>query len=104
VLRPKAGAPQHSCDLGGIVLVIVANREHPDLYRRQPHREGAGVMLVRARQRSAPPTRQRPVDHGRPMALVVGADVLEAEALRQLQVHLGTSTSASYGDGVRDLH
>ena len=54
-------------------------------------------------KRSTEPNK-RPVDHDRPVALVVGADVLELEALRQLEVELHRRHLPGPPDGVAGLH
>jgi hypothetical protein len=47
---------------------------------------------------------QRAVDHHRPVALVVGADVFEPEALRELEVELDGRHLPGAPDGVARLH
>ena len=63
-----------------------------------------GVVLEQDRRRSARSCRTSAVDHDRPVALVVGADVLELEALRHLEVELDGRHLPRAPDGVLRLH
>src|SRR3954451_6301058 len=44
-LRPETLALEAVGDAHGVGVVVVAHRQHLDLHRRQPRREGAGVVL-----------------------------------------------------------
>ena len=74
-----------------------------DLHRRQPRREGAGVCSSSTpKNRSNEPNSARWIIAG-PVALVVGADVLEVEAVRELEVDLDGRQLPAPADGVADV-
>ena len=66
----------------------LGDRQHLDLHRRQPRRERPGVVLEQHAEEPFDRTEQRPVQHDRPVAGVVGADVLEVEPLGVVEVGL----------------
>ena len=101
---PEAVALQPVDDAGGVGVVVAAHREHPDLLRGQPGRERAGVVLHEHAEEPLDRAEQRAVDHDRLVALVVGADVLDAEALGRLEVELDGGHLPGAADGVAGLH
>ena len=82
----------------------VGHRQHQHLHRRQPGREGPGVVLDEDAEEPLHRPEQRPVDHDRAVAGVVRARVLEAEELRQLEVDLDGGQLPRAADGVARLH
>ena len=62
--------------------------DEPDLLRREPERERAGVVLDQHRGEPLERAEDRPVDHHRPVPLVVLAHVLHVEPLGQAEVAL----------------
>ena len=66
----------------------VADRDDRRLHRRQPQRERARVVLDQHAEEALHRAEQRAVDHARPVLAAVLADVLEVEALGQVEVEL----------------
>ena len=66
----------------------LADREDPDLDRREPERERAAVVLDQDPDEALERAEERAVDHVRRVLLVVGAHVGEPEAGRHLRVEL----------------
>ena len=100
----KPSARSRSTSRARVVVVAVGDRQHRDLHRREPRRERAGVVLDEDREEPLDRAEQRAVDHHRPVALVVGADVLELEALRELEVELDGRELPRATDRVARLH
>ena len=73
------------------------------LDRRQPDREGAGVVLDQAADEALHRAEQRAVDHHRAVALAVLADVVDVEALGQVEVDLDRRTRPLAAEGVDPL-
>ncbi len=88
----------------GVVGVGIGHRDDADLLGAQPRRQRAGVVLNEHGHEALDRAEQRPVDHDRLVALVVGADVLQPEALRQLEVELHRRHLPGAADGVAGLH
>ena len=82
----------------------VGDRQHRHLHRREPQRERAGVVLDEDGEEPLDRAEQRAVDHDRPVPLVVGADVLDVEALRHLEVELDRRHLPRAADRVARLH
>ena len=99
-LDAPAVGPEAIDELARVVVVTVGDREDRRLHRRQPRGERAGVVLGEDGEEPLDGAEQRPVDHHRPVALVVGADVLELEALRELEVELDGRHLPRAADGV----
>ncbi len=103
-LDPPAVGAQTVDQRTGVVLVAVGDRQDRRLHRRQPRGERAGVVLGEDGEEALDGPEQRAVDHDRPVALVVGADVLQLEALRELEVELDRRHLPGAADGVARLH
>ena len=72
--RPGSRSPRsRPATVVGVGLVVVAHRQDAGLDRRQPGREGAGVVLEQDGEEPLDRAEQGPVDHVRPVPLVVGA-------------------------------
>ncbi len=72
---------QPGCNIGGVGLVGLGDRQHPSLHRCHPRRERAGVVLEQHAEEPLDRAEQGAVQHDRSMAGIVGADVLEIESL-----------------------
>ena len=72
----------------GVLEVAVGDRHDHDLDRRQPEREGAGVVLGDDADEALERAVDGVVDDDRALEAAVGRAVLEVEALRQLVVGL----------------
>ncbi len=70
-------------DVLGVVGDFFADGADLDLHRREPEREGAGVVLDQDAEEAFDGTEQRAMDHQRLMLGAVFGDVFEAEARRQ---------------------
>ena len=68
--------------------MVVRDRDHNDLHRRQPRGEGARVLLDQDAEEPLDRPHQRPVDHDRPVGLAVLPHELQPEALGVVEVHL----------------
>ena len=82
----------------------VGDRQDRRLHRREPQRERARVVLDEHAEEPLDRTEQRAVDHDRAVPLVVGADVVEVEALRHLEVELDRRHLPGPADRVARLH
>src|SRR5205807_3995756 len=70
----------------GVVCELATYGQHFNLHRSEPRRKRAGVVLDQNAEEALDRAPQRPVDHERLVATAVFADVLEAEAARQVEV------------------
>ena len=86
------------------VVVTVADGQHGGLHRREPRRERTRVVLDQHAEEPLDRTEQRAVDHDRRVPLVVGTDVVDAEALRRLEVELDRRHLPGAADRVLRLH
>ena len=68
--------------------MAIGDRHDDDLHRRQPEREGPGVLLGDDPDEALERAIDGVVDDDRALELAVGGAVLEVEALRQLVVGL----------------
>ncbi len=59
-----------------------------DLHRCEPHRKCSGEVLDQEAREPLQGAEDRPVNHYRPMRLVVLTDVLELETFRQVEIEL----------------
>ena len=73
-------------DFAGVVLEFLADDQHPDLLGGQPQRKRPGKMLDQHAHEPLQRTQRGPMDHHRPMGLVVGADVFQGEPFGAGQV------------------
>ena len=71
-----------------VVEVLFADGHEADLHGREPEGEGSGVVLDEDAEEALDGAEQRAVDHDGLVALAVFADVLELEALGQVEVEL----------------
>ena len=71
-------------ELGRGRPVALADRDHADLHRREPEREGTRVVLDQDAHEALERPEQRPVDHVREVLLIVAAHVTQVEALWHL--------------------
>ena len=86
--RPATTSAYSSCAVG--------DRQDAHLHRREPRRERAGVVLEQHPEESLDRAEQGAVQHDRAVAVVVGADVLELEALGVVEVELDRRRAATY--------
>src|ERR671935_638152 len=61
--------------------VLLADRQHPRLYRRQPSGEGPGEVLDQDADEPLERSEDGAMDHDRPSRLPVGVDVLERKTI-----------------------
>src|SRR6478735_11644758 len=94
-------AVQHLTEVVGVVL---GDRHAEGLDRCEPDREGAGVVLDEDPEETLDRAELRRVDHDRLLARPVGGLVLEAEALRLVEVVLDRRHLPGAADGVARLH
>src|SRR5712691_13095593 len=71
-----------------VLRMPLADWDHRHLHRRQPHRERAGVVLDQHTEETLDRTEERAMHHDRLFARTILRNVLEAEALRQVEVDL----------------
>ena len=69
-------------------VFLVRDGDQADLHRREPQRKGAGVVLDEHAEEALDRAEERAVDHDRLVRRAVFADVLELEALGQVEVKL----------------
>ena len=79
----------------------MGSTDHLD--RRQPQGPGAGEVLDQQGQEALEAAENGPVDHDRAVLGVVGPDVVQVEALRQLVVELNRGALPLAADGVGDV-
>ena len=77
--RPRSAAAR----LRGIVVGVGGDGRHHHLHRREPQREGAGVVLDQHAEEPLHRAEDRPVQHHRPVLLAVLADVGGVQPLGQ---------------------
>ena len=88
-LHAQAGDFERRLHLLGVVQVLLAGDGHQaHLHRRQPQRKRAGVVLNQHAEEALDRSKERPVNHHRPMQFAVFALVLQLKALRQVEVEL----------------
>ena len=87
-LRPESGLGEPLADGVGVRYMPVGNRQHDGLHRREPQRKRARIVLDEDRDEPLEAAEDRPMDHDRAVLRVVGADVLQVEALRASVVEL----------------
>src|SRR5579885_28716 len=102
-LDAQARLAQVSRDLFGVIVHAVGDRQHRDLHRREPHRKRARLLLDEDAEEALNRAEQRAVNHHGAVRLVVLADVLKLEALRQVEVPLHGAELPQATDGVLDL-
>ncbi len=87
----------------GVLLVGLGDGEHPHLHRCEPRGERTGVVLEQHAEEPLDRTEQGTVQHDRTVPGVVGTDVLEVEALRELEVGLDRRQLPRPSDRVMDV-
>ena len=102
-LHPEAGRRQPVAHGPRVLIMAIGNGQDHHLYRRQPERERPGVVLDQQRDEPLETAENRPVNDDRLMFGVVGPDVLQAEALRNLVVELDRRALPPPADGVGDV-
>src|SRR5207244_3695549 len=95
--------PQLTCNLFGVLIDAVGNRQHRDLNRREPQRKSARVMLDQHAKEALDRTKQRAVNHHRAMRLVVLADEFKFETLGQIEIPLDRAELPQTTDGIFNL-
>ena len=80
-LRPQSALAEPRCQVPGRLGVTVGHGHDPNLLRREPQRERARVVLDQHPGEPLDGPQDGPVDHHRPVALVVLAHVLHVEPL-----------------------
>ena len=84
-------------------LLLVGNRQHPHLLRREPQRERAGEVLDQDRDEPFERAIHRAMDDHRPMLVVVLADVAQVETLRGGVVELNRAELPGAADRIGDV-
>ena len=102
-LRPAGRPPPAPLHLPGVVDVAVGNRQDDGLERRHPEWEGAGEVLDQDGDEALDAAEDRAVNHHRPVLGVVGADVLQIEALRVVVIELNRRALPLAANGVLDV-
>jgi hypothetical protein len=92
-----------STDALQVIEVPFRDGDGDGLHRREPWREGARVVLGQHADEAFDRAEQRAVDHHRSLSRPVGGCVLEAEALRQVEVELDGRHLPGAPDGVACL-
>src|SRR3984957_6105929 len=82
-----------------IFVLSVGNSHHHGLYRGQPSRQFARVVLDQNADKPLQRAEHSPVQHDRGVLLAVLADVAGAEAPRQVEVHLQGAALPGAPDG-----
>ncbi len=68
--------------------MALADGHDAGLHRRQPEREGAGIVLHQHAEKALHRAEESAVDHHRLMALAVFAHILHLKARRHVEVEL----------------
>src|SRR5205823_1823787 len=69
-----------------IVNLGIANRQHPDLFGREPERKISGKMLDQDSDEAFETPKRRAMNHHWSMPLIIGSHILELEAFRQIVI------------------
>ena len=100
----QPGRARRRGELLAALDVPVGDGHQPELLGREPQRERAGVVLGEHAEEAFDRAEQRAVDHDRPVPRVVGARVVQVEALRHLEVDLDRRHLPRAADRVPRLH
>src|SRR5262245_57405082 len=103
-LGAQARGPQPPVHRACVLDVLLADREHARLHRRQPRRKRAGVVLDEHPDEALERAQDRAVHHDRALGLPVAVDVLEPEAVRLLEVDLDRRVLPPAPERVLDVH
>src|SRR5260221_819099 len=102
-LDPEARRRQAVPDRRRVGRMTVRDGQQDDLHRRQPEREGPGIVLEQERDEPLEAAEDSPMDHDRPVLGVVGADVHQVEVLRLLVIELDGGALPLPPDRIRDV-
>ena len=80
--------PQLGSDIFRVRRMPLCNRDHHHLHRREPDRERTRVVLDENAEEALDRSIQSAMHHDRLLARAVFSDVLQAEALREVEVEL----------------
>src|SRR5271157_1793513 len=100
---PHTGSLQLVADFVSVGVVLLADRDDDHLYRREPHRERARVVLDEHAEEALLRAVERAVYHQRLVPPAVLADILQREALRQGEVELHGRELPQAADRVHQL-
>ena len=84
----------------GILDIPVGDRQNLDLHRRDPSREGSGVMLDQDADEPFHAAECNPVDHHRTMPLAVFADIGQIKPFRHQHIQLNGAALPGPADGI----
>ena len=102
-LDPEPAPRAVGADLPGVVQVPIGNRQDDRLHRRQPERERAGEVLDQDGDEALEAAEDGAVDHHRPVLGVVGADVVQVEALGHRVIELDRAALPLAAERVGDV-
>src|SRR5229473_3197694 len=102
-MRAEIVALQSFSDVLGVVGDFFADRADFHLHRREPQREGAGIVLDQDAEEALDGDEQRAVHHERLMLGAVFADVLQAEARGEIEIELHSGELPGTADRVDEL-
>src|SRR5687767_12576659 len=84
-------------------MVTVGDREQEHLYRGEPEREGAAIMLDQHAEEALHRPEKGAVDHEGPVRAAVAAHIRDIELLRQVEVELDGGALPVSPDSVLDF-
>ena len=99
----QPGSPQCARNLIRVIVVAICHRNDGGLHRRQPARQGAGIVLDEYRNESLDRTEQRPMDHDRARSRVLGRGITKIEIDRLREIKLDSGQLPTSTDGVSDM-
>ncbi|MNS68507.1 hypothetical protein D3C72_1017910 [compost metagenome] len=101
-LDPQTGRPELGGDLFGVTVGVRGDGRHHGLGRRQPQREGPGVVLDHDADEALERAQDGAVQHDRAVLLAVLGDVGRVQTVRQDIVQLDRAAGPFAADGVLD--
>src|SRR3569833_3522194 len=87
----------------GVLAIVVRDRQHPNLFRREPNWKRAREVLDENRDETLERTAHGAMDYHRAMRSVVLADVRQIEALGCVVVELNRAELPLTADRVADV-
>ena len=102
-MHPHTRRPQLGGGLVGELVELVGHGDDPELLRRQPSGEVAADVLEEHPVEALDRTENGTVEHHRAMPLVVGADVVELEALGEVEVGLDGAELPRAPEGILEV-
>src|ERR1043165_3468187 len=102
-MRAYATGFQSVDDFARELLYVISDRYHPHLFRRQPERERAGVVLDQSADEALHRPDEHAMQHCRPMRSVVRTRVLDSKSLRQIEIQLHRRTLPFASDRIDQL-